>query len=307
MTEASATPWQRAEFSSQGAILRGRLYLHAGPPGPIVLMTHGYSATISGMVADRYAEVIHAAGLNVLLFDHRGFGVSDGPRHLINRWIQSREYSDAIDFVISRPEVDATRIAIWGDSLSGSAAIGAAAFDERVRALVVQVPACGSESPPPDPDGSLFGALRDAFFRADVESKPEQTIGPMAVVSADQDRAPSLLSPITAFRWFTDYGGRPGTDWANEATHVVADTPVPYHAALCAPHLRGASMWVIARDDEMPGAEPAVAHLAFDAAPQPKNLLEIEGGHFGLLYHPSPLFDRVSAVEAIFLAEHLAI
>jgi hypothetical protein len=33
-----------------------------------------------------------------------------------------------------------------------------------------------------------------------------------------------------------------------------------------------------------------------------KLALEIEGGHFGLLYHPSPLFDRVSAAEAPVVA-----
>jgi hypothetical protein len=40
-------------------------------------MAHGFSAT-RHMTADKYAEVFHAAGLAVLLYDHRGFG--DSPR-----------------------------------------------------------------------------------------------------------------------------------------------------------------------------------------------------------------------------------
>jgi poly(3-hydroxybutyrate) depolymerase len=46
------------EFPSQDAILRGRLYTpaDASAPTPILIMAHGFSATISGMVADRYAE-----------------------------------------------------------------------------------------------------------------------------------------------------------------------------------------------------------------------------------------------------------
>lgn len=307
MMAAPRSAHRLVEFPSQGATLRGRLYEHgAGTPEPIVVMTHGFSATITGMVADRYAEVLHAAGLNVLLFDHRSFGLSGGePRQVLNRWIQARGYRDALDFVSALPEVDASRVALWGDSLSGSMALGVAAFDERVRAVVVQVPACGSEPPPADPDGSSFRALRDTFLGADVESHPKETIGPMPVVSPDQIGSPSLLTPITAFRWFIDYGGRPGTNWQNWTIRVVADTPVPYHAGLCAPHLHGASLWVIAGDDEMPGAEPHVARMAFDAAPQPKELLEVEGGHFGLLYHPSPLFDQVSAAQADFLLRHL--
>ncbi len=58
----------------------------------------------------------------------------------------------------------------------------------------------------------------------------------------------------------------------------VPDTPVPLQVTSCASHLRAASMWAIARDDEMPGAHPIVARSAFDPAPFPKELLEIEGG-----------------------------
>ena len=52
--------------------------------------------------------------------------------------------------------------------------------------------------------------------------------------------------------------------------------------------------------------ETPIARAAFESAPDPKELLLVEGGHFGLLYHPSPLFDRVSAAQADFLARHLA-
>ena len=306
MTAAPRSAHRLMEFPSQGATLRGRLYEHHGAPRPTVVMGHGFTATITGMVADRYAEVLHAAGLNVLLFDHRSFGLSGGePRLVLNRWIQARGYRDALDFMTTLPTADASRLGIWGDSMSGSVALGVAAFDERVQAVVVQVPACGSEPPPADPDGTSFRALRDTFLIADVESNPKATIGPMAVVSPDQIRSPSLLEPITAFRWFIEYGGRPGTGWQNSATYVVPDTPVPYHPGLCAPHMHGASLWVIATDDEMPGAEPPVALAAFESAPHPKELLEIDGGHFGLLYYPSPLFDQVSAAQSDFLMKHL--
>ncbi len=84
-------------FSSEGADLRGWLYVpDSGPPWPLVVMAHGFSAT-RHMIADKYAEVFHAAGLAVLLYDHRGFGDSGGePRLQINPWIQARGYRDAI-------------------------------------------------------------------------------------------------------------------------------------------------------------------------------------------------------------------
>ncbi len=294
------------EFPSARAVLRGRLYSHAdGGRRPTVVMTHGLSATITGMVADRYAEVLAGAGLNVLLYDHLGFGLSGGePRQVLNRWTQARGYRDALDFVTTLRTVDATRLAIWGDSMSGAVALGVAAFDDRVRAVVVQVPACGSEAQPDDPDGAGFATLRDTYHRGGPGTR-SSLFGPMAVVSPDQLESPSLLAPVTAFRWFIDYGGRPGTGWLNWATVEVPEGPVPFHPGLCTPHLHGASMWTIADDDEMPGAEAGIAHRAFEAAPQPRELLRIDGGHFGLLYHPSPLFDRVSAGQADFLLRHL--
>jgi len=296
------------EFESAGTVLRGLLYEHepaGGSPRPAVVMTHGFSATATGMVADRFAEVFHAAGLNVILFDGPSLGLSDGePRHVLNRWTQLRAYRDALTYAAALPSIDAGRLAIWGDSMSGASSIGVAAFDDRVRAVAVQVPACGRALPIDDADGAAFDALR-AIYLADALPPVREREGPKAVVSPNQASMPSLLEPITAFRWFIDYGGRYGTGWDNSATLETADTPVAYHAGLCAPHLGGASLWVIANDDEMPGAETPVALHAFESAPEPKELLLVDGGHFGLLYYPSDLFDQASTAQAEFLVREL--
>ena len=66
------------------------------------------------------------------------------------------------------------------------------------------------------------------------------------------------------------------------------------------------SLFMIATDDEMPGAVPRVARAAFEEARSTKKeLCEIEGGHFGLLHYPSALFDLASAKQASFLLRHL--
>ncbi|HEX8025985.1 MAG TPA: alpha/beta fold hydrolase, partial [Candidatus Limnocylindrales bacterium] len=153
------------EFPGDGATLRGYLLEHPGAARPAVVMAHGLSATATGKVADRYAEVIHAAGLNVLLYDHPGFGLSGGePRQAIGRWIQLRGYRDAIDFVERLPSVVHDRIAVWGDSYSAAVALGVAAYDERVAAVVVQVPACGSALPADDLDDSAFALHRRTYL-----------------------------------------------------------------------------------------------------------------------------------------------
>lgn len=296
------------EFRSQGVTLRGRLYGSAGRfrPSPVLIMAHGFSATATGMVADRYAEVFAEAGVDTLLFDHRGFGRSDGePRQQINRWIQARGYRDAVDFAVSLPEIDAQRVAIWGDSMSGGEVLVAGAMDPRVRAVVAQVPACGDHPPPPDPDGGRFASVQESFLHGDLTGVSQAVVGPMPVVSFDQVGTPSLLTPLTAFRWFIEYGGRHGTGWENLATVVTPSTPVAFHPVLCAPHLHGSLLMVIARDDEMPGANPSIARMAFDLAPQPKEVVEIDGGHFGLLHFPSSLFDQASSAQRDFLVRRL--
>jgi len=296
------------EFLSEGATLRGRLYAHPdqSKPSPIVIMAHGFSATVNGMVADRYAEVFAEAGFAVLLYDHRNFGISDGePRQQINKWVQTRGYRDAINFVSTLPEIDTARIALWGDSMSGAEVIVAGAIDPRVKAIVAQVPACGGEPPPPDPDGLLFASIRDTLLNGDISGMPQTTTGPLPVVSFDQRNNPSLLTPLTAFRWFIEYGGRYGTKWENWATRVSPDTPAPFHPGLCAPHIKVPLLLLVAHEDEMPGANSNIARMVFDFAPQPKKLVEIDGGHFGLVYYPSPLFEQASKAQQDFLERYL--
>ena len=116
--------FEAVEFPSEGATLRGRLYRPArAAPWPAVVMTHGTTATIT-MCLDRYAEVFCNAGLAVLLYDHRNFGLSGGePRQLINPWLQARGYRDAMSYLLTRTDVRSDKIAAWGDSYSGMIAL----------------------------------------------------------------------------------------------------------------------------------------------------------------------------------------
>jgi hypothetical protein len=64
---------------------------------------------------------------------------------------------------------------------------------------------------------------------------------------------------------------------------------------------------LIAPEDEMPGAKPEVSRAVFDAVAGPKELIEIDGGHFGLLHCPSDLFDRASLAQCDFLVRTLTL
>ena len=295
------------EFPSQGATLRGRLYINpeSSKPLPVVIMAHGFSATINGMVADHYAEGFYDSGFAVLLYDHRNFGISDGePRQEINIWIQTRGYRDAINFITSLPEIDSSRIAIWGDSLSGAEVTVVGALDPRVKAIIAQVPAFGDEPPQPDPDGTLFAPFRETFLNSDLDSLLHKTRGPLPVVSFSQSRIPSMLTPLSAYRWFIEYGGRYDTKWENSAT-ITSLPDVPFQSGICAAYINVPVLMMIAREDEMTGASSSVARKVFESVPRTKELVEIEGGHFGLLHYPSDLFDQASKTQRDFLKTYL--
>jgi uncharacterized protein len=293
-------------FGSEGADLEGWVYVpDSNPPWPLVVMAHGFSAT-RHMAADKYAEVLSAAGLAVLLYDHRGFGDSGGePRRQINPWIEARGYRDAVSYGRSLEGVDQSRVALWGDSFSGGVALAVAGIDERVAALVVQVPALGREPPPADPDGSLYRAFKETILSGVVEPLEGEVQGPFPVVSDDQVRRPSALQPLTAYRWFIEYGGRFGSGWMNDVTRARPKTPVGWHPGLCAGHVCCPTLFLVSPQDEMPGALPAVARGAYDKVAGVKEWIEIDGGHFGLLYFPSEEFERVSSAQARFLSDHL--
>jgi alpha-beta hydrolase superfamily lysophospholipase len=298
---------KEVEFPSEGVTLRGLLFLPESQTRrpPLVIMAHGTSATVT-MVADKYAEAFSRAGLAVLLYDHRNFGKSEGePRQEINPWVQCREYLDALKFAENLGEVDPERIALWGDSYTGGQVIVVGAIEQRVKVIVAQCPVIGAEPLQIDPDRENFDLFKEILLRGDVRGSPETTIGPMPVVSSDQAGTPSLLKPIQAFRWFIDYGGRAGTKWVNSVTRVLPTTLVPFHPALCAPFLRAHTLLMVAPDDEMVHANYSVTRQAYELIPGPKQWYDIAGGHFGLLYYPSELFDEACRVQTEFLKKWL--
>ncbi len=304
-TEVLSTPrYQSVEFRSDGATLRGRLYLPRGGPSGVVVMAHGFSATIP-MTMDKYAEFFCERGLAALAFDHRGHGVSDGePRGEINRWVQAREYIDAIDFVRASAEIGSRPVALWSDSLSARVALGVAALDDRVRALVCQVPALGDELGSDDPGGTRLDAM-GRFLAAGDLRRPSDAWTSSSVVSPDQVTSPSALEPLTAFRWFIEYGGRYGSGWTNRVTFTAPRDAPDFDPFACAPGVRIPTLFVMSPDDEMPGAVSEVTRAVFERLAGPKELVEVDGGHFGIIEHPSVAFDRASEVQAAFLARIL--
>ena len=87
-------------------------------------------------------------GWPALVFDYRHFGDSDGqPRQLLDIGRQLDDWRAAIAFARSLEELDGDRIGLWGTSFSGAHAVAVAEEDERLRAVVSQVPFTDGRAP----------------------------------------------------------------------------------------------------------------------------------------------------------------
>jgi dipeptidyl aminopeptidase/acylaminoacyl peptidase len=75
-------------------------------------------------------------GFNCLFIDTPGIGEALRYQKLYTRYDYERPISAAVDYLISRPEVDPDRIGIVGSSLGGYYVSRAAAFEKRLKAAV---------------------------------------------------------------------------------------------------------------------------------------------------------------------------
>lgn len=98
-----------------------------------VLHIHGNAANITGHYA--FVRWLPQAGCNVLTFDYRGFGRSEGK---VTRDGAVRDAAAALDYLRDRNDVDAQRIVVFGQSIGGVVAVVLTAERKTdIRAVVV--------------------------------------------------------------------------------------------------------------------------------------------------------------------------
>lgn len=131
------------DFRSGDSYCTAWLYLPntvSEAPVPVVVMGHGLGATREMGLAP-YAERFVAEGLAVLVFTYRHLGDSGGaPRQVLSMAKQLADWDAALEYAAGLPEVDGSRVAVWGSSLGGGHAIAVAARHPELRAAVAQCP-----------------------------------------------------------------------------------------------------------------------------------------------------------------------
>jgi pimeloyl-ACP methyl ester carboxylesterase len=132
------TPAEAVSIAYEGTTLPGYLFLvdDSGTPRPTVIYTNGYDFTAE----EAYSAIAAAAlrcGYNVLAFDGPGQGAALREQKLVFQPDWEAVSTPVIDYARTRPEIAADKIVLFGYSMGGYLIARAAAFDQRIAALIL--------------------------------------------------------------------------------------------------------------------------------------------------------------------------
>jgi pimeloyl-ACP methyl ester carboxylesterase len=218
-------PVRDVRFSaSDGVHLAGWLALRS-PGAPTIILVHGFKAARQNMLT--YARYIYAAGYNVLLYDSRGCGQSDGWKIGLGA-TETDDLIGATRYLAGLSDLKVKRFGALGVSLGAGTVLLAAAREPSLAAVVADS-AWADEQPQLDrmdtiPIGPLAvpvlpyePALVNALIGVDLRAtRPLAVVGsiaPRAVMfihSADDTNA---TTPLSKERALYAAAGNPKVEW----------------------------------------------------------------------------------------------
>jgi dienelactone hydrolase len=223
-------------FQSGDDHIFGVLHVPDEMPAPGLIMCHGFT----GHKAEAHRLFVEAGrdftthGLAVLRFDFRGSGDSGGD---FRDMTVSREIEDAIaalDFLSTRPEVQASRLGVLGLSLGGCVAACLAGRDDRVRALTLWAAVAHAsrlaDHLGPELQGDAFDlngwavgrGLLDDIAGLDPLAEVSKYAGPSLVVHGTDDES---VPASDASDYRLALGGRCTLHLMEGADHVFSSLP----------------------------------------------------------------------------------
>lgn len=287
--------------TGDGTTLRGWFYEARNTSGPaaIVVMAHGYSGVKGSLT--KYADVFTAAGLAVMLYDHRGFGSSEGAvRQEIDPHQQVADMRDAITFARTLPGIDPERLGVWGSSFAGGHAITLGASDHRVKCAVAQVPMISGHETVRRMFLANRAAKLDKLFTEDRLNRMNGAEPMRIKVFSTEDEICSLPPQVSAR--FIKASEDEDPLWKNEVTLRSLELMGEYEPGAII-HLVDVTpiLMIVGLRDTVTPAD--VALEAYNRALEPKRLLTFPGGHFAAYYQ---FFDQTSAAARDWFLQHLA-
>lgn len=258
--KAAGLAVQDVQFrASDGTRLAGWFVL-SSPSAPTVILVHGFKATRVSMLP--YSRFLAGAGYNVLLYDSRGCGGSDGWRITLGAH-EPDDLVAAVQYLAGRSDLAVKRFGALGVSLGAGIVILAAAREPRLAAVVADS-AWADEQPQLDrmgrvPLGPLAvpvlpyePALVDVLVGADLAQ-----VSPLAAIPRIAPRAVLLIhsaddanttTPLSGERALYAAAGEPKQQWI---------APSGGHAGALAAHPAEYQQHVLAFFAQYLGSPPA--------------------------------------------------
>jgi fermentation-respiration switch protein FrsA (DUF1100 family) len=222
---AAGLPVRDVRFTaSDGARLAGWLAVRA-PDAPTIILVHGFKASRVNMLP--WARYLYAAGYNVLLYDSRGCGQSDGWKIGLGA-TETDDLIGAARYLDGLSELKAKRFGALGVSLGAGTVLLAAAREPSLLAVVADS-AWADERPQFDRMGSIpigplavpvlpYGpALVNALIGADLgATRPLAVVGsitPRAVLFIHSADDANTTTPLSGERALYAAAGSPKSEW----------------------------------------------------------------------------------------------
>jgi fermentation-respiration switch protein FrsA (DUF1100 family) len=292
-------------FASQGVDCAGWLFvpdeLAEGQQAPAIVMANAFSAT-KEIYLSNHAERFAAAGFVVLAFDYRTFGDSAGePRCQVFPHEQVDDLRNAISWLGTQPEVDATKIGAWGVSVGGGHVMFLSAFDKRIKAVVAMIPAINQW------ENFLTAMPKDAFFgflgMLTADRQARYTSGQVNYMQLVAPPGEMGMMPNEAYEFYTKAQQTVAPKWENRVTmeslekFAEYDPTGPIHLVSPTPLLM-----IVAEQDQIIPA--TLAQAAYERAGEPKELLMLACQHTDV-YNVEPWLSQSADAATNWFTTHL--
>ena len=129
--------WEPVEIPYEGTTLPGYFYKvdDSGQPRPTLIFHGGYDSSLEELFFFGAAAAVRR-GYNCLTWDGPGQGMPMREQKLTFRHDWEAVVTPAVDYALSRPDVDGDNLVLMGMSMGGYLAARAAAFEHRFRAAI---------------------------------------------------------------------------------------------------------------------------------------------------------------------------